>query len=250
MPSDRPIVIQEEGVAFEAKGNWVMLAPEGNNHTQEMYVINLTEKSNEIPEYLKVELERRGLHLRDVPLESDTVIDPSLAERDRTGLTGDQVKIWPRDKQELIDSLLLLYGVTFGVGETLPVEIADGLRVDIRVDRLFEVGGRRTALLFNNASPEVWKSLPERQGITPVLFDLTSISTREIISRMLNMLGDPATYREHRFSAAVGSVQDRLAVRAWGFQLTKRPVFVTDRKIPPNLQRFFFEKGLAIVYFQ
>lgn len=92
LPSDRPIVIQEEGVSFEAKGNWVMLAPEANNHTQEMYVINLTENSNKIPEYLKVELERRGLHLRDVPLESDAVTDPSLAEKDRTGLTGDQVK--------------------------------------------------------------------------------------------------------------------------------------------------------------
>src|SRR5262249_47666696 len=115
---------------------------------------------------------------------------------------------------------------------------------------LLGVVGRGTALLFSSASPEVWKSLPEKQGITPVLLDLTSISTREIIARMLNLLGDPTAYREHRFSAAVGSMQDRLAVRAWGFQLSKRPAFVTDRKIPPNLQRFFFEKGLAIVYFQ
>jgi hypothetical protein len=38
-------------------------------------------------------------------------------------------------------------------------------------------------------------------------------------------------------------------LKAWGFNLKKKAMFVTDRQIPPALHRFFFEKGLEIVYF-
>jgi hypothetical protein len=41
-----------------------------------------------------------------------------------------------------------------------------------------------------------------------------------------------------------------LIVAAWGFLLPKKSVFVTDREIPQPVHRFFFEKGLQIVYFQ
>ena len=92
--------------------------------------------------------------------------------------------------------------------------------------------------------------LQEEQGITPVVLDLASMSTGEIITRMLNLLGDPAVYREHRFSAGGDALRDRISIRAWGFQPVKKTIFITDRQIPPTLQRFFFEKGLDIVYFQ
>ena len=45
LPTDRPVIIQEEGVAYEAKGSWMALAPEQSNKTQEVYVISLTEES-------------------------------------------------------------------------------------------------------------------------------------------------------------------------------------------------------------
>jgi hypothetical protein len=35
----------------------------------------------------------------------------------------------------------------------------------------------------------------------------------------------------------------------WGFLLASRGLLVTDREIPLSLHRFFFEKGLEIVYF-
>ena len=50
--------------------------------------------------------------------------------------------------------------------------------------------------------------------------------------------------------ASNGAAKDRLTVTAWGFHLQRRSMFVTDRQIPAGLHRFFFEKGLEIVYFQ
>lgn len=250
LPTDRPVVIQEEGVTLEAKGNWMVLAPEVSNKRQEVYVVNLTANPNEVPEYLKTELAKKGLHLRDVAAPSTSNARPAEDEKNEPKANPAQVKIWPRDKQEIVDTLLLSYGVTFGVAESVSVELSDGLRVDTRSDRVFELGGRRTALFFQGTDPEIRRSLQDKQGIQTVELDLKSLSTREIISRLLTLLGDQAAYRENRFAAGSGSGQDRLTVKAWGFQLTKKPMFVTDRQIPPALHRFFFEKGLEIVYFQ
>ena len=248
LPTNQPIVIQEAGVSFEAKGDWMVLAPEVSNKMQQMYVINLTERSNAIPEYLKAELAKKGLHVRDVAIGADARSESGAAEKNQTGRA--EVKNWPRDKQGIVDALLLSYGINLGVAENLSVEVGDGLRVDTLADRVFEWGGKRTVLFFTDRSPEVRKSLEQKNGITPVVLNLASMSSREIIARLLNVLGDPAVYQEHRFPAATGSSGDRLAVHAWGFQPAKKSMFVTDRQIPTVLERFFFEKGLEIVYFQ
>ena len=251
LPANRPVVIQEEGVALEAKGNWMVLAPQVNNKPQEVYVINLTDNPDEIPEYLKSELARKGLHLRDVVAPAAVKNSPPKAlEKSNPKANPAEIKTWPRDKQEIVDALLLAYGVTFGVAEKLSVEVGDGLQVDTRADRVFALGGLRTALFFRSTDPEMLKSLQDKQGVRTVELDLKGLSTRDLISRLLNLLGDQAAYREHRFSAADGSAPERLTVKAWGFQLTKKPMFITDRKIPPALHQFFFEKGLEIVYFQ
>ena len=70
LPTDRPVTIQEEGVSYEAKGGWMALAPEQSNKTQEVYVISLTEEGGEIPEYLKIQLQKNGLHLKDILLSA------------------------------------------------------------------------------------------------------------------------------------------------------------------------------------
>jgi hypothetical protein len=250
LPVDQSIVIQEEGVSFEAKGDWIVFAPEVSNKTQEMYVVNLTEKSNQTPTYLKSELAKKGLHLREVALKPDDLTDLRNAENNQSVMASGQTKSWPRDKQELVDALLLLYGVSFGVAEKLPVELGKGLEIDVGVDRLFELSGQRTTLFFSDGNPELRKLLQEKYAITPVVLDLALMSTREIITRMLTLLGDPTVYREHRFSAGGDALRDRINIRAWGFQPIKKAIFITDRPIPPTLQRFFFEKGLDIVYFQ
>jgi hypothetical protein len=143
--------------------------------------------------------------------------------------------------------MLLDFGVPFGVAETLTVELGQGLRVDLRCDRIFERNGRRTALFFQPVEPEIKKVLQERDKIRVVEFDLTVSAHKEIMTRLLSELGEQAAYREHRFPASAS--KDRLNIAAWGFLLSKRGMFATDREIPQSLHRFFFEKGLEIVYF-
>ena len=250
LPSDRPVIIQEEGIAYEAKGNWIALAPEQSNRTQDVFVINLTEGPGEIPDYLKSQLAKRGLHLRDVRLASPSV-QQTISERPQPpkDFVG-QTRNWPRDKKEMVDALLLSFNIPFGVAETLSVDLGDGLRVDARIDRIFEQSGKQTALFFQRGDPEIRKALQDKQGVRTIELDVGSLSSRDLITRTLNMLGDQASYREHRFPAAYGSASERLTVTAWGFHLAARSMFVTDRQIPLSLHRFFFEKGLEIVYFQ
>jgi hypothetical protein len=249
LATDRPVVIQEDGVAYEAKGDWMALAPEESNKPQQVFIINLTDDVSEIPDYLKALLVKKGLHLKDVLLPSSAMAQRSEAQSAAKENIS-PAKVWPRDKKEIVDALLLSVGVPFGVAETLSVELHSGLRIDTRIDRIFELGGKRTALFFQRSDPDIKKTLQDKEGVRSVDLDIGALSSREIISRLLNLLGDPAAYGEHRFAAASGGAQDRLTVTAWGFHLPKRSLFITDRPIPAPLHRFFFEKGLEIVYFQ
>jgi len=249
LPADRPVVIQEAGVAYEAKGNWMALAPEESNKPQEIFVINLTDQASAIPAYLIAQLESRGLYVRDVTVSSPGAM-PATAPANEPKEFLKQTMTWPRDKREIVDSLLMAYGIPFGVAETVSVKLRDGLTLETRADRVFEVRGNKVALLFQRAEPELKKALQEKPGFKTVEIELASLSSREIIGQLVSELGEQAIYREHRLPAAGGPVQDRLVVSAWGFLLPKRSLFVTDREIPQSLHRFFFDKGLEIVYFQ
>ncbi|HWH76678.1 MAG TPA: hypothetical protein VNT76_04880, partial [Candidatus Binatus sp.] len=249
LPGDRPVIVQEDGVSYEAKGNWMALAPEENNKPQQVFVISLTENSGEIPDYLKAQLAKKGLVIKDIVVPSSAPAKPVEARGDAKELLS-QAKTWPRDKREIVDSLLLAYGIPFGVGETISVQLQNGLRIDARTDRVFELGGKRTALFFQRADADVKKALLEKEGVLSEDVELGAITSRELIGRLLAILGDQAAYREHRFAAANGAAQDRLTVTAWGFNVPKHSLFITDRQIPVALQRFFFDRGLEIVYFQ
>jgi hypothetical protein len=248
LSTDRPVVIQDGGITFEAQGNWMALAPEESNKPQEIYVVNLTDDSNEIPEYLKSQLALKGLHLTDVVVPSTNPKSPAALSREPKELTT-QTKRWPRDKKEMVDALLLAYGISSRVAETMSVELRDGLKVDARVDRVFEMGGKQIALFFQHAETEVMKALQEKRGVKTVDLDLASLSSREIIERLLSVLGDSAVYGEHRFPVVKAVKHDPLIINAWGFLPSKQSLFITDRDIPNSLQRFFFEKGLKIIYF-
>ena len=243
LPTDRPVVIQEAGVSIEARGNWMALAPQESNKAQDIFVIALTDKPQDIPDYIRRELSNRGLHLKDILLASS---DP-LPSGDGSGESTSVIKHWPEEKRELVDAMLLAFRVPFGVSETLSIELGQGLRVDVRCDRIFEKNSTRTGLFFHQLEPEIKKVLQEKEKMKVVELDLLALDHKEIMARLLSELGEPAAYREHRFSASVS--KDRLTITAWGFLLAKRGMFVTDREIPEPLQRFFFEKGLEIVYF-
>ena len=249
LPAGRPVVIQEEGVTYEAQGHWMALAPENNNEMQQIYVISLSENGVEIPQYLKSQLAKKGLHLKHVLLSPMTVGSQVEPNRDSKDFFT-PIRTWPGNKNEIVDSLLFAFGVPFGVAETLSVELQSGFRIDARTDRVFELRGKRTALFFNRYDQEILKALENKDNLRAVELEIGSLSSREIISRLLELLGNPAPYREHRFAAVNGSATNQLTVTAWGFHVPQRSMFITDRRIPAPLHRFFFEKGLEIVYFQ
>lgn len=248
LPGDRPVVISDRGVVLEAKGSWTVLAPEESGKVQEVFVISLSERDDEIPDYLKTALSEKGLHLLDIalPAASQPALDGNNELKD-VKLT---VKHWPLDKKEFIDAMLVSLGVPFAAAETLTVELRQGLRMEVKSDRVFEANGKRTALVFQRVEPEIKKALEEKQGMSIRELDIAAISRKEIVARLLAEIGEQAAYREHRFAAASGSNKERLSIAAWGFLLANRGMFVTDREIPQSLHRFFFEKGLEIVYFQ
>jgi hypothetical protein len=244
LPTDQPVVIQEAGISIEAKGNWIVLAPIESNKAQDIFVIALTDNPQDIPDYLRKELSTRGLHFKDILLAASSS-QSAVAEVSKE--SAPSVKYWPREKREFVDAMLLSFSVPFGVSETLSIELGQGLRVDVRCDRVFERNGKRTGLFFQRLEPEIKKVLQEKEKMKVIELDLPVLEHKEIMVRLLTELGEQAAYREHRFSASAS--KDRLNITAWGFLLAKRGMFVTDREIPESLHRFFFEKGLEIVYF-
>lgn len=244
LPTDRPVVIQEAGISIEAKGNWIVLAPIESNKAQDIFVIALTDNPQDIPDYLRKELSTRGLHFKDILLAASS---SQSAAAEVSKESAPSVKYWPREKKEFVDAMLLSFSVPFGVSETLAIELGQGLRVDVRCDRIFERNGKRTGLFFRRLEPEIKKVLQEKEKMKVIELDLPVLEHKEIMVRLLTELGEQAAYREHRFSAS--ATKDRLNITAWGFLLDKRGMFVTDREIPESLHRFFFEKGLEIVYF-
>ena len=245
LPSDRPINIQQGDVAFEAMGTWIAAAPEESGKAQEIFIITVTDQADEIPEYLREQLSAKGVHLKEVFLASSS--QPQTTTNETTRFTG-EVKIWPREKSEKIDALLLAYGIPFGVAEPQSVEMGEGLRFETRTDRIFESKGQRIGLFFHQVQPEIKKALQQQQGMKVIELDLSSMSAKEIITRVLGELRDQTVYREHKFSADSGN-KDRVNISTAGFWLRNRSIFLTDRQIPPSLHRFFFEKGLDLVYF-
>lgn len=250
LPAEKPIVVQNAGVAIEAKGNWMALAPDVSNKTQEVLVINLTDATNKIPDSLKSALAKHGLDLREIILRQP-VNEPGMTKISKELKTEPTAaRNLPLDKREIVDAILLSFGIAFGVAEDISVELRDGLRIDKRADRIFELNSKRTALFFKPLDAAVRRALQERQGIQTVEIAIDALSSRDVIARVLHLLDDQAVYREHRFPAAPGPAPQRLTVKAWGFHVPNKAMFVTDRQIPPELNRFFFEKGLEIVYFR
>ena len=249
LPAERPVVIQEAGVSFEAKGQWAVMAPQQSNKPQEIIVINLVDGSGEIPEELRTHLAAKGLHLKNVAL-GEPAAPAEESEKQAPLPPAGEIKALPTEKSELVDALLNAYQVAFGVKDTLAADLHSGLKAEISADRTFELRGRKTALFFRVIDPAIKAALETKQGMKAIELDFTALKSREIAAKLLVELGEKSTYREHRFAAAKGSLHDRLVMTAAGFLLPGRSLFVTDREIPLRFQPIFFEKGLDIVYFQ
>lgn len=249
LPSNRPVEIRDGGVGVQVRGEWMVTAPEERGGKQDVIIINLTDVPSKTPDYLRDYLSLKGMSLKEILLPSPPLPFPAASLGARERMAASQIENWPRDKDELIDSLLTSYGITFGSAREISIALREGIRLDTRVDRLFEFGGKKIALIFRVIGEEAKKALQEKEGIRLLEFDVSSLSSREIISRLLEILGEKTAYRDHRFPAVEGAARDKMVLSVSGFFLTNRSLLLTDREIPKGLQRFFAEKGLRVVHF-
>lgn len=250
LPADRPVMIQDGGVRLQVKGEWMFTGQEDKGTRQEVWIISLTDAAGKTPDYLTEYLTFRGMNLKEIILPSSPVSPSSVARGIGTPRTGNVIASWPSDKRALVDAFLETYQIPYSSDREASVLLRKGIRMDIKIDRLFEYAGTKFALFFRPAGDEVKRSLEEKEGVKAIDLDLASVSTRSLIARLLQGVGDSAPYREHRFPAVEGGAKDRLVLAVWGFYLPNRSLFLTDREIPRDLQRFFAEKGLRVVYFQ
>lgn len=250
LPSNRPVEIHDGGVGLQVKGEWMVTTPEQSGGKQEVIIISLTDSSTSIPDYLRDYLSLKGMNLKEILLPSFPLSSAPVALAGKGAAAGSPIENWPRDKGALIDSLLNNYGIAFSSAQQVSVALREGIRLDTKLDRVFEFGGKKTALLFRAVGDEVKKALMEREGIRATELDLQGLSSREVLSRLLEHLGEKTAYREHRFPATEGAAREKLVVSVAGFFLANRSLLLTDREVPKGVQRFFAEKGLRIVRFQ
>lgn len=250
LPSNQPVEIQDGGVGLQVKGEWMVAAPEESGGRQEVLIINLTDDPGRTPDYLKDYLSLKGMSLKEILIPSSPLPRLPAALAVKGPEVESRVESWPREKGALVDALLKYYEISFSSGEQLSVPLREGIRLDAKIDRRFEVGGKKVALLFRAVGEELKRALQEREGLRVIEIDLAALSSRELIARLLEFLGEKTAYREHRFSATEGGAKDKIVLSLAGFFLVHRSLFLTDREIPTRLQKFFGEKGLRVVYFQ
>ena len=96
LPAERPVIIHDGGVAFEAKGQWAVMAPQQSNRPQEIIVINLANGSGEISEELKTHLSAKGLHLKNVSLKRPETGESTGEKAEAIALKGQANKFATR----------------------------------------------------------------------------------------------------------------------------------------------------------
>lgn len=247
LPPNRPVAIQDAGVGVLVKGEWMFASPEGSgNH--EMLVISLVAPSAQTPDYLKDYLSAKGVSLREIslPQSSSSMNSPGAKEPAKWS----PMEAWPVEKSVLVDAFLELCGISFSANSQVSLPLREGISMDVQIDRLLQFGGKKIALLFRPVGGEVKRALETMEGLRPIELDLKATSSRALISSLLESIGEPTTYRQHRFSADEGRAKDKLVLTVSGFFLPQRSLLLTDGEIPKALETFFSAKGLRVVYFR
>lgn len=225
----------------------MVTAPEQLTGPPEVFIISLTDVPGRTPEYLRSYLSLKGMNLKEVLLPSAPLTPASLpAGGDRKSA---EIERWPADKRLMVDALLKSYQVAFSADHPISVSVQEGIRLDTRADRYFEVAVGKVAVFFYPVGDAVKKALQEKEGVRVVEMDLPSVSSREIIRRLLVAFGERSAYRDNRFPASAGAAQEKVVLTVPGFYLAGRSLLITDRDIPKQIEPFFAEKGLKIVYF-
>jgi hypothetical protein len=249
LPSNQPVVIQDGGVALQVKGEWMVMPPDESGAMPQVLVVSLTDAQGQTPDYLRDYLSLKGMNLKEILLPSPgSMAPPAAADGAKTAAA--RIESWPADNTALVDAFLKDYGINFSSGSQFPVVLRDGIRIDAKVDRLFEHGGKKVALSFKPFGDELMTALQQSEAVRVVELDLAAASARDLIGRLLTAVGESASYREQRFQANARAPKDRLTLGIAGYYLPQRSLLLTDRQIPKELERFFGEKGLRVVRFQ
>lgn len=250
LPSNQPVVIQDGGVALQVKGEWMMMPPDESGAMPQVLVVSLTDGPGQTPDYLRDYLSLKGMNLKEILLPSTGA--PATPAPSAATVKPAQARIenWPAEKTALVDAFLTDYGIKFSNAGSYPVMLRDGIRMDAKMDRSFEYGGKKVALSFKPFGDEVRAALQQGGSMRVVELDLAAMSTRDLIARLLAVVGESATYREQRFQANERAAKDKLTLGVAGYYLPQRSLLLTDRQIPKELERFFAEKNLRVVRFQ
>jgi hypothetical protein len=222
---------------------------EESGRRQEVWIISLADVSEKTPDYLRDYLSFKGMNLREIFSPSSPASLASLSLEDKGRVGESQIEAWPYDKTALVDALLRSCQIPFSSDREISPSLGEGIRLNMKVDRFFESGGKKYGLLFRAVDDGLMKGLEEKEEFRLIELDLNSLTSRDIISRLLEGMGEPAPYREHRFPANESGSRDKLVLTVSGFFLPHRSLLLTDREIPKDLQRFFAEKGLRVIYF-
>jgi hypothetical protein len=248
LPPNRPVIIQDAGVGVVVKGEWMVTSPEASNENPEMLIISLVDPSTKTPDYLKDYLAVKGVSLKEILLPE--FLSSGSPSADNKGVSLEtQSEAWPSEKSALVDAFLKLYQIPFSTNRQISLPLQRGILIEFTVDRQFELGGKKIAFVFHRVGGEVKNALQTAEGVTPVDLDLPALSSRELISRLLESIGQQTAYEQHRFSANGGSAKDKLVFTISGFFLPKNSLLLTDGEIPKGLERFFTEKRLRVVRF-
>ncbi len=249
LPSNQPVVIQDGGVAVQIKGEWMMMPPDESGTMPQVLVVSLTDAPGQTPDYLRDYLSLKGMNFKEILLPSATSLAAPTPPAGAGKTAPLKIENWPADKTALVDAFLTDYGIAFSLARQFSVNLRDGIRMDAKVDRVFEQGDKKIALSFRPMAAEVKKALQQDEDMRVVELDLSSMSSRELLARLLAALGESPAYREQRFQANERA-KDKLTLGVPGFYLPRHSLLITDREIPKELERFFAEKNIRVVRFQ
>ncbi|MFQ5852042.1 MAG: hypothetical protein ACE5JU_15835, partial [Candidatus Binatia bacterium] len=222
LQSNRPVVVQDGGVALQVKGEWMVTNAREDGGRQEIWIISLSDVTGKIPDYLKEYLSLRGMNLEEIllPTSSLSPVSRSVVSAGHEGKT--KIQSWPRDKRALVDAFLKIYQIPFSTDREISIPLRQGIRLDTKIDRLFKHGGKEYGVFFRFIGDEVRRALEKGRGIKPIELDFEFLSSREMISRLLHGLGERAAYQEHRFPVVRSGAKDKLVLAVSGFFLPNR----------------------------
>jgi len=250
LPKNRPVVVQDQGVGVQIKGEWIVTNQGDGSGGQEIWIISLSDVSNKTPDYLKEYLSTKGMKLKEIVIPGSPLVKTSLALPNEDFEDPGPIEVWPSDKEDLVDTLLGTYEIGFSTAHEMSVSLGKGMRLNTTVDRWFVLEDKKFGIFFGEVSPEVKQALSEKEEMKVVELDLESLSARQILSTLLVAMGKGTTYQKHRFPSAEGGPKDRLVLTVPGFFLPTRSMLLTDQTIPRDLYRFFHEKRIRVVYFR